>query len=95
MVLLDSFGHDEHVDPLKHFYIGIDANVVILGFIVFLIKIRQLNFAKLYLTRILVVASEVAWLFFFTFLTQLVFAYSYYLISHVGDTKDDFDKIKY
>lgn len=55
----------------------------------------QLNFAKLYLTRIYVVATDVAWLLFFTLLTQFVFAYSYYLISHIDSVKDDEDKLNY
>lgn len=76
-------------------FIGLDANIVILGFIVFLIKIMQLNVAKLYLTRIYVVATDVAWLLLFILVTQLVFVYSYNLISHIGKATDDFDSKKY
>ena len=60
-------------------FIGLYSNVVIIGFIVFLVKITQLNFAKFYLTRMYMVFIDVSWLLGFAISIQYIFAYSYML----------------
>lgn len=72
---------DEHrsLDKTDLLIIGGYSNVIIIGFVVFLVKMMQLNFAKFYLTRMYMVIIDVSWLIGFAVSIQLVFAYSYYL----------------
>lgn len=76
------------VGTWRPFFIGLDANILIVGFIVFLVKIMQLNFARFYLTRIYLVLKDTSWIVLLAFTMQVVFAFAFNLAGNISSKSE-------
>ncbi len=72
---------EEEISRAKSY--GLNANFVILGLIVLLYKIKYLNFANFYISRLYLVLRDVFWLMFIIVVVQFTFAYSYKIIYEI------------
>lgn len=57
-----------------------DANLILLGLVIFLYKIKYVNFAQFYIARIYLVFKDIIWLLIIFFVTEITFLYSYKII---------------
>jgi hypothetical protein len=60
-----------------------------MGLLVFLFKIKYLNFASFYITRMFLIISEIIPLTIIIFATEMAFAYSYKIIYQISPGHND------
>jgi hypothetical protein len=60
-----------------------------MGLLVFLYKIKYLNFASFYISRMFLIISEILPLAIIIFATQMAFAYAYKIIYDISPEHND------
>jgi hypothetical protein len=66
---------------------GVFANFLIIGLLVLFYKIKYLNFASFFITRMFLIISEIIPLTLIILGTEIIFAYSYKIISNIFERK--------
>ena len=62
---------------------GVFANFLIIGLLVLFYKIKYLNFASFFITRMFLIISDIIPLTLIILGTEIIFAYSYKIIDHI------------
>ena len=62
---------------------GLNANFIIFGLLVLFYKIKYLNFASFYITRMFLIMSEIIPLTLLIFSAEMAFAYAYKIIYEI------------
>jgi len=68
---------------------GLNANFIICGLLVLYYKIKYLNIAQFYLTRLFLVISEIYPLVIMIFISELAFSYSYKIIYEIDPSHNE------
>jgi hypothetical protein len=67
---------------------GLNANFIIMGLLVLFYKIKYLNIAQFYITRLFLVINEIYPLLFLIFVSEIAFSYAYKIIYEIDPSNN-------